>query len=124
MFVTPKGVTVKITKAIRNFFLGGNDGRKKVSCLAHWGLVELPKIYGGLGIGNLLHKNFGLLFKWVWRYFEESDTLWRKVVQEKHKLAQTTKIEDLMLPLQAVRGVEFARRSQKILKQENWHCMG
>lgn len=32
-----------------------------------WSSLELPKELGGLGIGNIMHKNLILLFKWWWK---------------------------------------------------------
>ena len=41
---------------------------------------------GGLGIGNLRSKNKALLFKWLWRFPNEQDTLWAKVIRSKFGL--------------------------------------
>lgn len=36
---------------------------------------------GGLGIGSLDAFNLGLLYKWKWRFFNEPDALWVKVMK-------------------------------------------
>lgn len=35
---------------------------------------------GGLGIGDLVLKNAGLLFKWWWHFLVESAPLWKQVL--------------------------------------------
>nr|GEX79462.1 RNA-directed DNA polymerase, eukaryota, reverse transcriptase zinc-binding domain protein [Tanacetum cinerariifolium] len=44
----------------------------------------LDKEDGGLGISSLKGKNLGLLAKWKWRFFNDSDALWCKVILEIH----------------------------------------
>ena len=39
---------------------------------------------GGLGLGGLETKNLALLAKWKWRFLEEGDLLWHKVVSSIH----------------------------------------
>lgn len=63
LFPIPKGIVEKIVKLQRQFFWCG-DEHKKFLPLAAWNLIELPKALGGLGVGNLLHRNISLLFKW------------------------------------------------------------
>lgn len=43
-----------------------------------------PERYGGLGLGNLDKKNQALLAKWWWRFEEEKDALWRKIISNKY----------------------------------------
>lgn len=83
LFPIPKGVIAKNVKIQRQFFWSGDVGGSSLPLVA-WSLIELPKCYGGLGVGNLLHCNLSLLFKWFWRYFNELSALWRKIVQEKY----------------------------------------
>ena len=46
----------------------------------------LPKVYGGLGVGNLVRRNKSLLFKWLWRFPLETDALWYAVIKSKYGL--------------------------------------
>lgn len=93
LFPMPKGVINKINKIQRSFLWSGSNDTKSMPLMA-WDKLELPKFLGGLGIGNLLHRNLSLLFKWIWRFFSESNTLWRQVVQNKYKYDD----DDLVIP--------------------------
>ena len=46
-------------------------------------MVSRPKTKGGLGIGRLKEKNQALLFKWLWRFPLEQDSIWAKVIRSK-----------------------------------------
>lgn len=65
LFKMPKLVAKKINSLFRNFFWGGSEEKRKMSCVK-WDLIQLPKSLGGLGVGYLLEKNKALLFKWLW----------------------------------------------------------
>ncbi|XP_057532930.1 uncharacterized protein LOC130810822 [Amaranthus tricolor] len=41
---------------------------------------------GGLGVGNILHKNLILLFKWWWRFSESDNTLWKRIIKSVHDI--------------------------------------
>ena len=45
-----------------------------------WNTVCLSKANGGLGIGRVAVKNKALLAKWAWRFGNEKDSLWKKVI--------------------------------------------
>ena len=64
MFKMPKAIALKIVKIQRSFFWGGSIGEKMGCPRIKWSDIELPKDLGGLGVGNILHKNLILLFKW------------------------------------------------------------
>jgi len=46
--------------------------------------MQLPKLSGGLGVRNLRILNECLLMKWLWRYVEEEQALWREVIHHKY----------------------------------------
>lgn len=46
----------------------------------------MPKDLGGLGFGNIKIKNLGLLEKWWWKYSNEFNPLWKRVVQSTNDL--------------------------------------
>lgn len=51
-------------------------------------------------MGNLLQKNMGLLFKWVWRFFSEPGSLWRSIylILDKYGYRPSFTIHDLTTP--------------------------
>lgn len=77
---TPVGVVKEIGKLILNFFWNGGSLKGSCNHLVNWGKTSLPLQYGGLGIGALKQKNNSLLLKWPWRFTQEKDELWRKVI--------------------------------------------
>lgn len=94
IFPAPTGVIEKITQIQRTFFWSGSLDKKRLASAARYPM-EFPKSLGGLGFGNLLHKNLGLLAKWIWRYLSEPQSLWRDVVSEKYKYEAPFSISDL-----------------------------
>lgn len=46
----------------------------------------MTKDLGGLGVGNILHKNLILLFKWWWRYSESDYSLWKRILLSIHNI--------------------------------------
>ncbi|GJT03035.1 RNA-directed DNA polymerase, eukaryota, partial [Tanacetum coccineum] len=43
--------------------------------------VLTSKEKGGLGVSSLFALNRGLLFKWLWRFYSQKDSLWTKVIK-------------------------------------------
>lgn len=83
IFPAPKGVSEKINKLQRQFLWSGGS-RNKSLALISWQTLELPKVFSGLGCGNLLLRNLGLLFKWTWCFLNEPNALSRIIVCEKY----------------------------------------
>ena len=86
LFKMPKIVAAKIVKMQRRFFWGGLNGESKCCPSVKWVDIELPKQLGGLGAGNILHKNLILLFKWWWRFSESDNTLWKRIIKSVHDI--------------------------------------
>ena len=77
-----------IVRIQRKFLWSGEkDGR--FMPLVKWDVVLQQKSAGGLGVGDLAEKNAALLFKWWWRFVNEEDSLWKKVIQSIHKEDQS-----------------------------------
>ncbi|GJY17000.1 RNA-directed DNA polymerase, eukaryota, reverse transcriptase zinc-binding domain protein [Tanacetum coccineum] len=57
--------------------------------------VLASKDKGGLGVSSLYELNRALLFKWVWRFFTQSSSLWTRVIKAIHgndgKIGKKTK---------------------------------
>ncbi|XP_071705284.1 uncharacterized protein [Rutidosis leptorrhynchoides] len=64
----------------RIFFWGGSIDNSKISWVK-WDNVLLPYKGGGLNIGSLKAKNIALLGKWCWRFRNEKNALWVKIIQ-------------------------------------------
>ena len=59
-------------------------GEGKKFHLMNWSLVCQPLNLGGLGICNLRLFNRALLGKWLWRFGNEREALWRQVILSKY----------------------------------------
>ena len=62
LFKIPRSVAKEIESLMRDFLREGFDGEVGDHLVA-WKQVCLPKIYGGLGVGDLVRRNKSLLFK-------------------------------------------------------------
>ncbi|PON41703.1 hypothetical protein PanWU01x14_287660 [Parasponia andersonii] len=83
----PTTVAKDIEKVMRDFrWNGGND--EKYDHLVAWEDVCQPKAKGGLGIRNLALQNKALSFKRLWRFPQEKNSLWYKVIKSKYGLQQ------------------------------------
>ncbi|GMJ01097.1 hypothetical protein like AT4G29090 [Hibiscus trionum] len=49
-----------------------------------WDVVCRPRHLGGLGVADLRIKNKALLSKWMWRYAQDCDSLWRRLITAKY----------------------------------------
>ena len=58
--------------------------KKRKMDLVKWSEVVRPQLAGGLGLVDLDLQNWSLLAKWWWRYGEEKDALWRRVMVSKY----------------------------------------
>jgi hypothetical protein len=43
-----------------------------------------PKEAGGLGLLNTKKMNLALLLKWIWRLYQEKDTIWARIIRAKY----------------------------------------
>lgn len=66
--------------------------------LVAWDRVVLPKLFGGINCGNLLHRNISLMFKWIWRFLNELDALWRNVIHLKYGYSPRLVAHELSIP--------------------------
>lgn len=98
IFPIPIGIIDKIRQIQRQFFWNCNAGSKHLIPAA-WRLLEVPKSLGGLGLGNIQHKNLGLLAKWLWRFICDPLPLWRGIISEKYKYGSLFSIRELQIPI-------------------------
>ena len=99
LFPIPKGVAQKIIAIQRQFLWRGCNGKQGFP-LVSWKTLELPKPLGGLNIGNIHHRNMGLMFKWIFRFFSESNSLWQEVIKAKYAYGPGLTIAELPAPSQ------------------------
>lgn len=85
IFKLPHSIAKKLISIQTKFFWGSNESRLKLPTVA-WNKLEAPKELGGLGLGSLKLKNYGLLIKWWWRFCYVDDALWKRVLQSIHNL--------------------------------------
>ena len=78
----PRAVSLRLEKIQRDFLWGGGALKKKPH-LVKWDTVCLDKSKGGLGVRRLSILNRALLCKWNWRFANERDNLWRRVISRK-----------------------------------------
>ena len=82
LFRAPLKVCARLKRIQRQFLWGGSDLDKKVS-LVSWATVCTEKRKCGIGIKNFSKMNKALLSKWNWRFANERNSLWRKVIGSK-----------------------------------------
>ncbi|GJZ55630.1 hypothetical protein Tco_0610823 [Tanacetum coccineum] len=80
---SPIKVFNKLESIHSRFFWGIKDGVKGISWVK-WNKVCANIDVGGLGIGSIRAKKFGLLGKWKWRFLNEPNALWCRVIKVLH----------------------------------------
>ncbi len=83
LFSIPLSVALRIDKIQRDFLWGGIGEGKKFH-LINCHQVCQPLKSGGLGFQNIRLFNRALMGKWLWRYGNEKDALWRSVIFSKY----------------------------------------
>ena len=83
LFPIPASVANRIARFQRDF-LWGSLGDEPKFHLVDWPTVCTLLASGGLGIRNLKTFNVALLGKWLWRFGQERDALWRQVIEVKY----------------------------------------
>nr|GEW76004.1 reverse transcriptase domain-containing protein [Tanacetum cinerariifolium] len=71
-------------ESIRCHFLSGADLSGKQSIWVKWNSVLASKEKGRLGVLSLYALNRALMFKWIWRFFTHSSSLWAWVIKAIH----------------------------------------
>ena len=82
LFHLLRRVKLRLEQIQRDFLWGGGSLDMKPH-LVKWATVFFDKKEGGLGVRGLHNLNKALLSKWLWRFVNERNTLWRKVINSK-----------------------------------------
>nr|GEX36940.1 hypothetical protein [Tanacetum cinerariifolium] len=80
IFKVPLGV-INNLKSIRRNFFNGVDGSNKKLVWISWEKVLMSKKKGGLGLASLFSLNRGLMFKWIWRFKTQIQSLCARVIK-------------------------------------------
>ncbi|GKC17685.1 RNA-directed DNA polymerase, eukaryota, reverse transcriptase zinc-binding domain protein [Tanacetum coccineum] len=83
IFKVPRCVLRELEGIRRQFFNGHEPNSKKVNWVS-WEKVLLAKERGGLGVSSLFAMNRGLLFKWIWKFRTQGNSLWARVIKAIH----------------------------------------
>ena len=68
IFQMPRTMAKRII-SLQTKFVWGKSSNKSCIPTIKWEQIQLPKEFGGLGIGDLMMKNATMLFKWWGRFF-------------------------------------------------------
>nr|GEV78606.1 RNA-directed DNA polymerase, eukaryota, reverse transcriptase zinc-binding domain protein [Tanacetum cinerariifolium] len=80
IFKVPTGVLRTLESIRCHFFNGHALGSNKASWIS-WKKVLASKDKGGLGVSSLYALNRSLMFKWIWRFYTQGNSLWIRVIQ-------------------------------------------
>ena len=83
LFPIPVEVANRIKQLQQNFLWSGTRDVKKTH-LVKWATVCTPLHSGGLAIRSLRTFNKALFGKWLWRFGNERQALWRRVIGAKY----------------------------------------
>ncbi|KAK3219375.1 hypothetical protein Dsin_013345 [Dipteronia sinensis] len=86
-------VALAIEKMQREFFWG-DKGDKRSIHLVDWETLCRNRRNGGLGIGRIQDKGNVMLAKWIWRFGNEVEALWRQVVCAKYSVESRNLVWD------------------------------
>nr|GEZ42469.1 RNA-directed DNA polymerase, eukaryota [Tanacetum cinerariifolium] len=79
LYKVPKSVLCELESIRRNFFNGSQGNDKNISWVK-WSKVLASKRFGGLGVSSFFALNRSLLFKWVWRFISQENSLWYRCI--------------------------------------------
>ncbi|GKE24074.1 RNA-directed DNA polymerase, eukaryota, reverse transcriptase zinc-binding domain protein, partial [Tanacetum coccineum] len=83
IFRVPSSV-LHTLESIRCHFFNGHEAGSNKATWVRWKNVLSDKDNGGLGVSSLYALNRGLMMKWVWRFNNQKESLWAKVIRAIH----------------------------------------
>ena len=83
VFKLPMGLCDELTKMIRRFWWGAENGKRK-TCWVAWDIMLRPKSHGGLGFRDMCLFNQALLAHQAWHLLQFPDTLCARLLKAKY----------------------------------------
>nr|GEZ35079.1 RNA-directed DNA polymerase, eukaryota [Tanacetum cinerariifolium] len=83
IYKVPKSVLHLMESIRRNFFNGIQGDEIKITWVK-WSKVLASKKYGGLDVSSYYEFNRAPLFKWVWRFISQDNSLWCRFITSMH----------------------------------------
>nr|XP_051208064.1 uncharacterized protein LOC127323999 [Lolium perenne] len=83
LFLLHDGIHARFDSHRSKFFWEGAGPKRKYH-LVNWPTVCRPKEVGGLGLLNTKNMNLALLLKWIWRLYQDEDTIWTRIIRAKY----------------------------------------
>jgi hypothetical protein len=87
LFLLHDGIHARFDTHRSKFYWEGTGPKRKYH-MVNWPTVCRPKEVGGLGLLNTKKMNQALLLKWVWRLYQEEDTIWANLIRAKYRDAK------------------------------------
>ena len=109
----PRVVARRLEKLQRDFLWGGGSTERKAH-LVNWERVCVGKEKGGLGLRKLVPLNKALLGKWVWRFANAKEEMWKRVLVAKYGQ------EELGWRTKKVNGAFGVGVWKEIMKEADW----
>lgn len=85
VFKPPQSICKQVDMILRTFLWKGANSNDHKIPLVGWNKVAAPKVSGGLGFYKTKISNDALLSKWLWRFFNENSSLWKRLISAKYK---------------------------------------
>jgi hypothetical protein len=83
VFKLPFGMCDELTRMIRRYWWGAENGRRKTHWVA-WDIMLRPKDYGGVGFRDMRLFNQALLARQAWRLLQHPETLCARILKAKY----------------------------------------
>ncbi|KAK1669324.1 hypothetical protein QYE76_057483 [Lolium multiflorum] len=84
LFLLHDGIHARFDTHRSKFFWEGAGPKRKYH-MVNWPTVCRPKELGGFGLLNTKIMNQALLLKWVWRLYQQEDTIWVHLIRAKYR---------------------------------------